>query len=145
MVAVDGKIVESYAQKNNKINKVDGRRDIDADCTVKQYTTNLSNREVSYVDNIQKSHRLTYLGYDKKTNSLRYGFNIQDRELKEIKQNRVFTIDIDEEPRVFTPIARDSMKWKRLYNARTAVERYNGRLDRDLGFDKYTIRGYKKM
>jgi len=43
------------------------------------------------------------------------------------------------------PIARDSGKFKRLYKGRTAVERLNGRLDRDYMFEEHYIRGLKKM
>ena len=32
-----------------------------------------------------------------------------------------------------------------MYNGRTAVERLNGRLDRDYMFEDHTIRGLKKM
>jgi len=41
-------------------------------------------------------------------------------------------------------VARDSMKFKRLHNKRTAVERVNGRLDCDYGFE-FNIRGLNKM
>ena len=37
------------------------------------------------------------------------------------------------------------MKWKREYKKRTSVERENGRLDRDYGFEIHTIRGKEKM
>lgn len=37
------------------------------------------------------------------------------------------------------------MKWKREYKKRTSVERENGRIDRDYGFERHTIRGQKKM
>ncbi|HHU02117.1 MAG: hypothetical protein ACOX54_07545 [Christensenellales bacterium] len=37
------------------------------------------------------------------------------------------------------------MKYKRIYKKRTAVERINGRLDRDFLFENHTIRGLAKM
>lgn len=37
------------------------------------------------------------------------------------------------------------MKFKRLYKKRTSVERENGRIDRDYGFENHTIRGKEKM
>jgi len=49
------------------------------------------------------------------------------------------------DPRVFTPIARPSAKFERLYNKRTAVERVNGRLDTTFGFEDHCIRGQAKM
>jgi hypothetical protein len=54
-------------------------------------------------------------------------------------------IPVDEDRRVFTPLPRSSLKWKRCYDRRTAVERVNSRLDVSFGFEKHTIRGLKKM
>lgn len=96
------------------------------------YADKIENNEIKYI-------KLLYAGYDKKTESLRYKFPPQ----KESK--KIFRIKISEDERVFTPIARDSQKWKREYKKRTSVERENGRIDRDLGFEKHTIRGKAKM
>jgi hypothetical protein len=54
-------------------------------------------------------------------------------------------IPMAQEPRVFTPLPRNSYKWKRLYAGRTAVERVNSRLDNVYGFENHTIRGMAKM
>ena len=53
-------------------------------------------------------------------------------------------IDIKEDERVFTPIARNSKKWQRIYNKRTALERINGRFDRDMNLENHKVRGLKK-
>lgn len=95
--------------------------------------------KVYWTDEKGKEIRLNYAGYDKKTESLRYKFPPQ----KESK--KIYRIKLDEDRRVFTPIARDSKKWKREYKKRTSVERENGRLDRDYGFEIHTIRGKEKM
>lgn len=95
--------------------------------------------KVYWTDEHGKEIKLNYAGYDKKTESLRYKFPPQ------IEDKRIFRIKIDEDRRIFTPIARDSMKWKREYKKRTSVERENGRLDRDYGFEIHTIRGKGKM
>lgn len=58
---------------------------------------------------------------------------------------RVVRIPIDEDRRLFTPVARDSAAWQRAYNRRTSVERVNSRIDQLLGFEHHTIRGLKKM
>lgn len=76
---------------------------------------------------------LKYLGYDKVKNTLRYGYG-----------KKVYSIDIDYDERVFTPIARDSIKWQRLYNKRSSCERINGRLDRDFNLENRKVRGLKK-
>ena len=46
---------------------------------------------------------------------------------------------------MFTPVARSSYKWKRLYNERTALERINSRIDTSFGFEQHTIWGNEKM
>ena len=58
---------------------------------------------------------------------------------------KVVRIPLSKDPRIFTPVARDSDAWKKAYARRTAVERVNSRIDRVLGFEQHTIRGLKKM
>lgn len=95
--------------------------------------------KVYLVDDFAKKIKLVYAGYDRKTKTLRYKLPVY------MKENRIYRIKIDEDIRVFTPIARDSKKWKREYKKRTSVERANGRIDRDYGFEVHTIRGKTKM
>jgi hypothetical protein len=52
-------------------------------------------------------------------------------------QGKTYKIYISYDERVFLPVARNSMKFKRLYKGRTAVERLNGRLDRDFMFEDH--------
>lgn len=94
---------------------------------------------VWYMDEKGKKIELCYRGYDKSTDSLRYGFKPQKHD------KRIFRIKCAEERRIFTPVSRQSHKWKRLYNERSGIERINGRLDRDYKFENHTIRGLKKM
>jgi len=54
-------------------------------------------------------------------------------------------IKLSQDRRVFTPVARSSYQWKRLYKKRTSVERVNSRLDVSFGFEQHFIRGQKKM
>lgn len=54
-------------------------------------------------------------------------------------------IPLSEDRRIFTPVARSTGKWNRLYKSRTAVERVNSRIDNVFGFEKHFIRGLKKM
>ena len=58
---------------------------------------------------------------------------------------RIVRIPLDYDRRIFTPVARHTLKWERAYARRSAVERVNSRLDRVLGFEQHTIRGMKKM
>lgn len=91
------------------------------------------NGKVSIVDDNGEIIPLKYLGYDKIKNTLRYRY-----------QNKVYSIDINYDKRIFTPIARDSKKWKKLYNKRTSLERINGRMDRDFNLENHKVRGLKK-
>ena len=89
--------------------------------------------KVSIVVSPTETVTLKYLGYDKVKNTLRYGY-----------QDKVYSIDVSHDERVFTPVARNTKKWKRLYNKRTSIERINGRIDRDLGLENNHIRGLSK-
>ena len=89
-------------------------------------------------DNISKNKLMRDTNTDFKVlqrikNKLRYGY-----------KDKVYSIDVNYDTRVFTPIARDSKKWKRIYNKRTALERINGRLDRDFNLENNKVRGLKK-
>lgn len=94
---------------------------------------------VWYVEESGNKTELIYKGYDKSTDSLRYGFKPQKHD------KRIFRIKCEEDRRIFTPVARSSHKWKRLYKKRTGAERINGRIDRDYQFERHTIRGLNKM
>ena len=95
--------------------------------------------DVWYINDNGKQIPLIYRGYDKSTDSLRYGFKPQAHD------KRIFRIKCDEDRRIFTQVARSSHKWKRIYKMRTGIERINGRIDRDYKFERHTIRGLAKM
>jgi len=58
---------------------------------------------------------------------------------------RTVRVPLDLDRRLFTPVARSSYAWKTAYARRTAVERFNSRIDRVLGFELHFIRGQAKM
>jgi hypothetical protein len=89
---------------------------------------------VYYVDESGAQRRMHYEGYDKQKNCLRYSY-----------KGKTYKIYASYDERVFLPVARNSMKFVRLYKGRTVVERLNGRLDRDYMFEDHCIRGLKKM
>jgi len=89
---------------------------------------------VYYVDEKGKQQKMKYEGYDKQKKCLRYSY-----------EGKIYKLYISYDERIFLPIARDSEKYEKLYNGRTAVERLNGRLDRDYMFEDHYIRGQKKM
>lgn len=90
--------------------------------------------EVFYVDNMGKEVKMKYKGYDKNKKCLRYSH-----------EDKIYKIYISYDERIFLPVARDSKKFKKLYDGRTAIERLNGRIDRDYLFENHTIRGLEKM
>lgn len=89
--------------------------------------------KVSIVEENGEIIPLKYLGYDKIKNTLRYQH-----------KNKVYSIDINYNKRIFTEVARDSKKWQKIYNKRTALERINGRMDRDFNLENHKVRGLKK-
>ena len=89
--------------------------------------------KVSMINDDGERIPLKYLGYDKVKETLRYQY-----------KSNVYSIDINYDSRIFTPIARDSKKWERIYNKRTALERINGRFDRDFNLENHKVRGLKK-
>lgn len=95
--------------------------------------------KVYYVDEKGETIELIYKGYDKSRNSSRYGFH------PKYQDKRIFRIPLETDERIFTRVARNSKKWKRLYAMRSGIERVNGRIDRDYKFEKHTIRGLEKM
>jgi len=95
---------------------------------------------------------MAFNGYDKKRDTLSYkcpvkayGIKCKGCETQNCPVNTTIRIKRETNPRVFTQIARDSYKWKRYYNKRTAVERINSRMDVGYKFENHTIRGLAKM
>jgi hypothetical protein len=89
---------------------------------------------VFIVEDEGKQIKMNYEGYDKQKKCLRYSH-----------KGKIYKIYISYDERVFLPIARDSIKFGRLYKGRTSVERLNGRIARDFMFEDHCIRGIEKM
>ncbi|MGX7395691.1 transposase, partial [Carnobacterium mobile] len=139
----DGAPLLSLIESKEIIPIIDIKNQWDKDTLTKQYRDSdliyTYNGAVSYVDGKGNEIKLAYKGYDKKTDSLRYGFKPQ------YQDNRLFRIKREEDRRIFNKVARDSFKFKRIYKKRTSIERVNGRIDRDYLFENHTIRGKKKL
>lgn len=93
---------------------------------------------------------MAYGGFEAKRNTLKYRcparhYGIKCKGLKGCRVGGSIRIHLNEERRVFTPLARSSYKWKTIYKKRTAVERVNSRLDVSFGFEHHYIRGLSKM
>lgn len=97
-----------------------------------------------------KKRQMAFGGFEEDRNSLKYrcpgkhyGFECKGKDRCCISDN--IRINIESNPRIFTPLARSSYRWKDIYKKRSSVERVNGRLDESFGFEKHYIRGIKKM
>jgi hypothetical protein len=93
---------------------------------------------------------MAYGGFEEERGTLKYrcpadhyGCQCHGRSLCDVKG--AIRIKLEEDRRVFTPVARSSYKWKDIYKKRTAVERVNSRLDVCYGFEHHFIRGLPKM
>ena len=62
-----------------------------------------------------------------------------------IGYGRIVRVPLKTNRRLWTPIARGSYKWERIYKTRTAVERVNSRLAGSFMFEHHFIRGQAKM
>ena len=58
---------------------------------------------------------------------------------------RIVRIPLEQDRRLYTPLARGTYAWEREYKKRTSVERVNSRLDVSFGFERHFIRRKKKM
>lgn len=101
-----------------------------------------------------KRRQMAYWGYDQQRDSqkwrcpaVRYGLQCRGRErcCGGSDYGRVVWVNRGFDPRTFTPVARPSLKFERLYRKRTAAERVNARLDVSFGFERHFIRGQRKM
>lgn len=97
-----------------------------------------------------KRHIMQYEGFENKRGTIRYGCPVKSgAKCKGCKicpyGEKSVRIKMEEDRRRFTPVARSSYKWDRLYKKRTSVERVNSRIDISYGFERHTIRGMKKM
>jgi len=95
-------------------------------------------------------HRMAFAGFEADRETLKYScpaqrYGFACSRLGRCQIGKSARIPLAEDRRVFTPLARSSKAWKRVYKKRTAVERFNSRLDVSFGFEEHFIRGLTKM
>jgi hypothetical protein len=93
---------------------------------------------------------MAYGGFEKDRGCLKYRcparhYGLECKGASECTVGYSVRIPLSGDRRIFTPLARSSYAWKRVYKKRTAVERVNSRLDVSFGFEHHFIRGLKKM
>jgi transposase len=94
--------------------------------------------------------QMAFGGFEKDRQALKYRcpachYGISCAGKEQCPVSKAIRIPLEEDPRIFTPVARSSYKWKELYKMRTATERVNSRLDVSFEFERHFIRGQKKM
>jgi transposase len=100
--------------------------------------------------NGEQRREMAYGGFERKRGTLKYrcpakhyGYGCSGQRWCGV--GTAVRIPLEEDRRVFTPLARSSYRWKAVYKKRTAVERVNSRLDVSFGFERHYIRGLQKM
>lgn len=94
---------------------------------------------------------MAYNGFEEKRQALKYtcpalAYGIECKGAAQCPiYKKSIRIPMEEDRRIFTPVARSSYKWEKLYNKRTSVERVNSRIDVSFGFERHYIRGLSKM
>lgn len=94
--------------------------------------------------------RMAYAGFEAKRGTLKYRcpachYGVACKSVGRCPVRGAVRVKLSEDRRVFTPLARSSYAWRRVYAKRTAVERVNSRLDVSFGFERHFIRGQAKM
>jgi Transposase DDE domain/Transposase domain (DUF772) len=129
----------------------------DADETRQLKTRDIENATYDHIGTVfchcpatGEIRKMTYGGFEEERQSLKYlcpakQFGIHCQGAANCPLRGGLRVPLTEDRRIFTPVARSSYKWKRLYNKRTSVERVNSRLDVSFGFEKHFIRGLEKM
>jgi hypothetical protein len=113
-------------------------------------------RVYCYCPRTGEQRELAFQGFEKSRQSLKYrcpaaayGLECPGRSQcgggHSSDYGRIVRIPLEQDRRIFTPIARSSYAWKTGYKRRTAVERVNSRLDGSFQFERHYIRGKKKM
>lgn len=97
-----------------------------------------------------KVYDMAYGGFEKDRQRLKYRcparhYGYKCKGLDQCAVKNAVRIPLELDRRVFTPLARSSYRFKRLYRRRTAVERVNARLDQSFGLEHHYIRGLAKM
>ena len=97
-----------------------------------------------------EERKMAFGGFENDRSTLKYlcpvkAYGVHCAGCAECPIKHAIRINMEENRRVFTPVARSAYKWEDLYKKRTAVERVNSRLDVSFGFEEHFIRGVKKM
>ena len=142
-----------WKQEGDEVERISGQPvtrqlyEYDADTIMYDYRGNV----YCYCTVTHEHQLMAFKGYEKKRRTLKYLCPAKAYDMTCHCQSdcphfmKSIRIPIGRDRRLFTPIARSSYKWNRLYASRTAVERVNSRVDVSYGFERHFIRGLSKM
>jgi len=94
--------------------------------------------------------KMKFGGFEEDRGTLKYlcpalQYGIECKGAAQCPVRKGVRIAMEENRRIFTPVARSSYKWKAIYNKRSSVERVNSRIETSFGFERHFIRGMTKM
>jgi len=97
-----------------------------------------------------QAHRMAFGGLEADRGTLKYRCpairqGILCAGFARCKLHQGIRIPLEQDRRIFTPLARATYGWEKAYKRRSAVERVNSRLDQSFGFERHFIRGLEKM
>lgn len=119
--------------------------------TIKNITYDYEGTVFCHCPKTGEIRQMVYSGFEKTRGSLKYtcpaaAYGIECKGASQCPiYKKSIRIPMEEDHRIFTPVARSSYKWKALYDKRTSVERVNSRIDGSFGFERHYIRGLAKM
>ena len=152
----DGKLIEMLWQEH-QIKPVIGIRNMWKDSETTRLVSCATNVVYDYKGTVfchcpstNERYEMAYGGFEKDRGCLKYRcparhYDLECKGAKHCPVGYAVRIPLEENRRIFTPLARSSYAWKREYKKRTAVERVNSRLDVSFGFERHFIRGLEKM
>lgn len=95
-------------------------------------------------------NQMPYVGYESDRETIKYRcpaahYGIKCPSFGNCTVGNSIRIPLALNPRIFTAVPMDSLKWQNLYKKRTSVERVFSRMDVSFGFEQHYIRGLTKM
>ena len=152
----DVKLIEKLWDKYKTRPVIDIRnmwKDSEKDCLLTgkdNITYDYEGTVYCYCPETNKRLEMAFGGFEKDRETLKYRcpakhYGLDCRGMNKCCASGGIRIPLEEDRRIFTPLARSSYKWDTYYKKRTSVERVYGRLDESYGFEKHFIRGLQKM
>jgi len=94
--------------------------------------------------------RMAYGGFEEKRGTLKYRcpahhYGLECSSFGQCPVKGAVRVKLSQDRRVFTPLARATYGFRKIYRKRSAVERVNSRVDAPFGLERHFVRGLSKM